>query len=173
MIALAAIVQGVDEGTMLDMPLDEAREAFALVQGLDSPPKPNRIRTCYNVGRWSLRVAQMQDITVAQWVDYQNYARAGIEEHTADILSVALVPAGKKYNEGYDMAALKRDLLEMPVCDALAVCFFFQKRYLKSMRRTLNFLVGLSIFRKGKEWKILRERALRERAQVSAMLRSL
>ena len=173
MIALAAIVQGTDEDTILNMPLDEVRPVFALVQGLDTQPKPSRIRKNYNVGRWRLRVAETKDLSVAQWVDYQNYARAGFEEHTADILSVALVPMGKTYNEGYDIDALKQDLRQMPVCDALAVCFFFQRRYLKSMRRTLNCLAGLATVKKGKEWKRLREKALREKREVSALLRSL
>lgn len=170
LIALAALIQGVDEETILTMPLDRVEPVFEAVQQLNEPPKRSRIRSHYQAGRWALKVTEAKDMTVAQWIDFQNYYRDDMEKHLADILSVALVPVGKKYNEGYDIDALKAALWDMPVGDALAVCFFFQKKWLKSMRRTLSCLAGWTAVKGQRE---LKETALRLRTEISAMLRSL
>ena len=169
-IAIAALLQGISEDELLNMPLDEAREAFALANSLDSPPKRSRIRQLYRVGAWTLRATEAKDMTVAQWVDFQTFGR-DMEKNIVEILSVALVPDKKTYNTGYDIEALKRDIRnKMMLPDALAVCFFFQRRWLKSMQRSLTYLVGWSSL---KGWKEQKKKALQSRREVSAMLRSL
>lgn len=169
-IAIAALLQGISEDELLNMPLDEAREAFALANSLDSPPKRSRIRQLYRVGAWTLRATEAKDMTVAQWVDFQTFGR-DMEKNIVEILSVALVPDKKTYNTGYDIEALKRDIRnKMMLPDALAVCFFFQRKWLKSMQRSLTYLVGWSSL---KGWKEQKKKALQSRREVSAMLRSL
>lgn len=169
-IALAALLKGISEDELLTMPLDEAREAFALANSLDSPPKRSRIRQLYRVGAWTLRATEAKDMTVAQWVDFQTFGR-DMEKNIVEILSVALVPDKKTYNTGYDIEALKRDIRnKMMLPDALAVCFFFQRKWLKLMQRSLTYLVGWSSL---KGWKEQKKKALQSRREVSAMLRSL
>lgn len=170
MVSLAAIVQGCDEDTILDMPLDKVRPIFARVQGLDNKPQRSKIRKHYQVGKWALLLTEADKMTVSQWIDFQNYYREDIDNHLEDILSVALVPIGKRYNEGYDIKELKEAIKGMPVCDALAVCFFFQKKWLKSMRFILTYLVGWTTMKGEKE---LRRKALETRREISAMLHSL
>lgn len=171
MIRLAAIVQGVSEDTILNLPLNQASEVFAMVWGLDTPPRRNKTRRIYQVGDWELKVTDANDMSVAQWVDFQTYGK-DMEKNMVEVLSCALVPKGKKYNDGYDIEKLKEDLKGLPVCDALAVCFFFQKRWLKSMRRILNYLVGWSAL-KGRKARPIMKAALQTRAEVSDTLRSL
>lgn len=171
-IAIAALLQGVSEDELLTMPLDEAREAFALANSLDTPPKRSRIRRLYQVGAWTLRATESKDMTVAQWVDFQTFGR-DMEKNIVEVLSVALVPNGKTYNEGYDIETLKRDIRnKMMIPDALAVCFFFQRKWLKSMQRNLNFLVGWTML-KGKKAKELNGKARQIQAEVYRLLRSL
>lgn len=169
-IALAALLQGISEDELLNMPLDEARKAFALANSLDSPPKRSRIRQLYHVGGWLLRATEAKDMTVAQWVDFQTFGR-DMDKNIVEVLSVALVPDGKKYNDGYDIEALKLDIRnKMMIPDALAVCFFFQRRFLRLMQRSLTYLVGWTTL---KGWKEQKEKALQTRAEISRMLRSL
>lgn len=169
-IAIAALLQGISEDELLNMPLEEAKEAFALANSLDSPPKRSRIRQLYRVGAWTLRATEAKDMTVAQWVDFQTFGR-DMEKNIVEILSVALVPDKKTYNTGYDIDELKRDIRnKMMLPDALAVCFFFQRKWLKSMQRSLTYLVGWSSL---KGWKEQKKKALQTRREVSAMLRSL
>lgn len=168
-IAIAALLQGVTEDELLDMPLAEAHEAFELAEQLNSRPKRARVRTIYRVGPWTLRATEAQEMSVAQWVDFQTYGRE-MEKHLVDILSVALVPEGKSYNDGYDIEKLKVDITnKMMIPDALAVCFFFQRRWLKSMHRILTFLVGWTSL---KGWKEPKEKAMEARREISALLHS-
>lgn len=172
MIRLAAIVKGVSEDTILNLPLAQAQEVFAQVWELNEMPHRNKVCKTYEIGGWKLHLTTKEKMSVAQWVDFQNYYREDFEGHLPEILSVALVPEGKKYNEGYDIGALIQTLRAFPVCDALAVCFFFQKKYLKSMQRTLTYLVGWSSL-KGKKGRQIRQAALQTRRQVSDILHSL
>lgn len=169
MVSLAAVVEGVDEKTILEMPLEKVGPVFERVQGLDTPPQKGKARSRYQVGKWLLRLTGAKDMSVAQWIDVQTYYR-DMDNHLADILSVALVPVEKRYNEGYDIEELKAALWSMYVKDALAVCFFFRRWWLKSMRRILTFLVGWSAV-KGQR-KLMRK-ALEVREEVSGLLRSL
>lgn len=169
-IAIAALLQGVTEDELLNMPLADAEKAFSLAAGLDTQPRRSRIRQLYRVGQWTLRATEAKDMTVAQWVDFQNYGK-DMEKHLVDVISVALVPDGKTYNTGYDIEELKKDIRNrMMIPDALAVCFFFQRKWLRSMQRSLTYLVGWTTL---KGWKEQKAKALQVRKEVSDMLRSL
>lgn len=170
MVALAAVVQGCDEDTILNMPLTEVAPVFELVHKLNRKPERNKVRKHYHVGRWNLQTSD-RGMNVAQWIDFQNYAREDFEAHLPDIMSVVLIPVGKRYNEGYDIAQLKEDLKKMTVADALAVSFFFRRKYLKSIRRMLTYLVGWTATKKGMREE--RRRSLELRREVSDMLSSL
>lgn len=169
-ISLAALLQGVDEDTILNMPLAQVQPIFARAMELNEQPQKAKPKKVYQVAGWTLRLTEGKDISVAQWVDFQNYGK-DMDNHLADMLSVVLVPKGKTYNEGYDIDKLKADLgARMTVPEALGVCFFFRRKWLKSMRRTLNFLVGWTLMKGQKE---LRRKAMRLQREVSDMLRSL
>lgn len=169
-ISLAALLQGVDEDTILNLPLAQVQPIFARAMELNEQPQKARPKKVYQVAGWTLRLTEGKDISVAQWVDFQNYGK-DMDNHLADMLSVVLVPKGKTYNEGYDIDRLKADLGAcMSVPEALGVCFFFRRKWLKSMRRTLNFLVGWTLMKGQKE---LRRKAMKLQREVSDMLRSL
>ena len=169
LVTIASILAGKSEEEILNAPLAEIQPLFVQVQHLNTPPKRSRLKRNYKVGKWALRVTDATSMNVAQWIDFQNYT-SDMFKNMAEILSVVLVPKDKTYNEGYDMEELKKELGQMLICDALAVCFFFQKRWLKSMRTTLTCLVGMGMRKKNKE---LMKRALEVRREVSALLSSL
>lgn len=64
-------------------------------------------------------------VTVAQFVDYQNYIR---EENPSfnKLLSVFFVPKGMEYNKGYDIKKVQDDLLELDICSVVTLAFFFE-----------------------------------------------
>ena len=106
MVSLAAIVQGVSEETILNLPLSQAQPVFDAVWGLNEHPKRSKYRSEYSFKGWRLKVADTRDMSVAQWVDFQTYGK-DTEKYLLDILSCALVPKGKKYNDGYDIGKLR------------------------------------------------------------------
>lgn len=169
MISLASILSGKSEEEILTSPLAEVQPYFAQVQELNSPPKRGRLKKNYKVGKWDLTVTDAVKLNVAQWIDFQTFAKDMVS-NMVKMLSVVLIPKGKNYNEDYDMSELQSALGEMKIPDAMAVCFFFQRRWLKSMRTTLTCLVGMGYRKKNKE---LMQRAIAVRKEVSALLSSL
>ena len=169
MIAVAAELAGVTYEELLNMPLEKAAELFEKANQLREEPRRGRLSTHYQVGNVILKLTPVKDLTIAQWVDFQTYGK-DMEKNIVEILSVVLVPEGKKYNEGYDMDMVKMGIRRyMHVPEAMAVCFFFQRALLRSIRHTLNFWCGWT-WMKGR--KDLTKRALEVRRKVSAILSS-
>ena len=54
------------------------------------------------------------------------------------MLSIFLVPEGKKYNTDYDIDEVKKDLEEFNVEDAMSVCDFFTSLFQVLYRRALK-----------------------------------
>lgn len=169
LLSLASILSGKSEEEILNTPLAEVQPYFSQVWELDTPPKRSRLKKNYKVGEWELTVTDATKLNVAQWIDFQTFSK-DFFGNMIQLLSVVLVPKGKNYNEDYDMSELQSALGEMKIPDAMAVCFFFQKRWLKSMRTTLTFLVGMGYRKKNKE---LMQRAIAVRKEVSVLLSSL
>ena len=78
-----------------------------------------------------------KDITTAAYIDFYNTGR-NIPDNLADMLSIFLVPEGKKYNTDYDIDEVKKDLEEFNVEDAMSVCDFFTSLFQVLYRRALK-----------------------------------
>lgn len=66
-------------------------------------------------------------VTVAQFIDYQNYVKENPIKYE-DVLSVFILPEGHTYNDGYDMGKVKEDILELPFVVVQKVAFFLGKQ---------------------------------------------
>lgn len=67
-------------------------------------------------------------ITVSQFIDYQNYLKQ-MDSHNMrfeKVLSVFFTPDGHTYNDGYDLAQLQNDLLELDMPTVMSLTFFFK-----------------------------------------------
>ena len=88
-------------------------------------------------------------VTVAQFIDYQNYVKQpelGLE----DLLSVFFLPKGcKDYNKDYDITKVKEDLLELPITVANSIGFFFGGQF-----KILFLLFRYSLIRQVKKMKM-------------------
>lgn len=67
-------------------------------------------------------------VTVAQFVDYQNYLKED-EVRLEKLLSVFFTPDGyKDYNVGYDIIKVQEDLLSLPIDVAQSIAFFLGRQ---------------------------------------------
>lgn len=68
-------------------------------------------------------------VTVAQFIDYQNYVR---EEKPSfeKLLSVFFIPKGMEYNKGYDIKKVQDDVKELDMCTISTLTFFFKVQFL-------------------------------------------
>lgn len=68
-------------------------------------------------------LGKIADMNVSQYIDFQTYYKNG--NNTKDILSVLLIPKGKKYGQ-YDINEVKEDIgKHLNIVDAYSICFFF------------------------------------------------
>lgn len=69
-------------------------------------------------------------LTAAQFIDYQNYLKEENKD-IAKILSVFFIPQGHKYNDGYDMAKVQKDIRTGLDIETVESAGFFFIRQLK------------------------------------------
>lgn len=84
----------------------------------------------------------MQKFSVAQYIDFQNFfpKRTQKTNYIGNILACFIVPKGKKYGEGYDVAQLVNKINDnVDILTSNEIIFFFLKQYLYSMKVMLTF----------------------------------
>lgn len=65
-------------------------------------------------------------ITTAQYIDYDNYIKK--DESYDKILSVFFIPNNHKYNDGYDIEEVLKDIRQLPITVVVSECFFFERQ---------------------------------------------
>lgn len=87
-------------------------------------------------------VSDLQNFSVAQYVDFQNYPKD--EHHLAENLSTFVIPKGKKYGEGYDVEETISDFNKyMDISTAITLQNFFMRKLLTYIKDILHSLVQL------------------------------
>lgn len=71
---------------------------------------------------------KLNEVTASQFIDFNNYM-SGNEYKYEDVLSVFVIPDGHKYNDGYDIEAVKADILNMPMTNIFGLAKFFFQQY--------------------------------------------
>lgn len=96
------------------------------------------IRKSYDLnGRRYVTNANLQEFTVARYMDFVNQSKTGKWER---ILSTVLIPEGKEYGE-YDMDRVYLDILSMSIVDAYAVFNFFRVQFIVCTKTMKDFSV--------------------------------
>ena len=137
---VAALLANIPYGDLLMMPLDKVREIMDNTEFLLHPPVPAKARNKYTInGRTYTLFKDPGEMTVAQFIDFQQIYREGFDKMPGELLSIFLVPKGHVYNDGYDKQEQLEDMLSLNICDALGIKDFFTRRCLKSIGRIRMF----------------------------------
>lgn len=137
---ILAVLSGLTEDEVLDLPLEDYMRGVRASAFLQNEPSNKfKVRKSYECGGFCLvPVRDFRDITAAQYIDFQGFAKDG-RGNFVELLSCLLVPEGKRYGEGYDVAAVHSAIRgHMNVPDGLSLHAFFLDLLAKSMRRTLS-----------------------------------
>lgn len=176
-VAKTAILCGCDEQEIWDLPMDAASELFKKTAwtgefDFDKDVKFKKLK----VGKYVCRVdTDMQRFTVGQYFDFTSYWNTENKgENLENLLTVFLVPEGKKYGQDYDVADLKEEITwNLPMTVAQSVCFFFLKELVSSIKVSLIFL-DYQIDRMERKASPEAKAELKDkRAQLTALLSSL
>lgn len=126
---ILAVLAGVEVDVIEDLPIHKFSSLLPNIEFLhNDPPKCNHQDTYDINGRKYCLSANITDITTAQYIDYQSY----MKEENPDlckITSVFLIPDGHKYNDGYDIEQVWKDVGDMLYIDVMALAFFLRKQY--------------------------------------------
>lgn len=172
-VRILALLSGTSDDEILNMPIADYQRAVVASDFLQREYQPSgRCASSYKVGGYDLRpFADWTKMTAAQFIDYQTYAGKGTEPHIVEIVSVVLVPAGKKYGDGYDVADVQRAIRDnLSVADVLDIVAFFFSQYAAFLKDSLTYLKRRALKMKDGTEK---ETALKQVRLMEARLQSL
>ena len=118
-----AIMEAVFGEDVLDLPLKDFNEKCKELQFLQKEiPNDLHVKDIKVNGREYYFDGLLGKITTAQYIDFQNFQKNNDEQKS---FSVFIIPKGHKYNDGYDMEQVFKDILDMPVPILFSASFFF------------------------------------------------
>lgn len=122
-VGFVALFNNMTEDDVLAMPLDEFKERMKELAWMNVPPEIEQPKEEYTInGKQYVLTMNFHKLTTAQYIDFQSYTKS---EDYSQMLSVFLIPKGKKYGEGYDVFEVQQDLKQMPVGEVLGLMGFF------------------------------------------------
>ena len=142
-VAVLAILTGKAEKEVTALPLPEYIALVPKADFLFTEPQPSKIASRMRVrhidigGLRLVPTTDLRKLTTAQYIDFQTLIQQKAE--IPQLLSCFLVPEGKTYNEGYDIADVHDALANhLTVPDALALRAFFLRSFSNSMDSILT-----------------------------------
>lgn len=122
----------------VNLPLTELKKYSGSLEFLNKEVPVVNIKAQYKINGVTYNSNfNLAQVTAAQFIDYQNYIGT---EHFEDYLSVFFIPEGHKYNDGYDIEQVKKDLLELDFPTVKSVAFFFTIFLAKLQNSFLSYL---------------------------------
>lgn len=141
-VKIISILTGKTEDEILNLPITDYKTLSGKIGFLEQEVnKMQRIAKCYKLTRFELiPVTDIKKVITAQYIDFQTFHQAGMEEHFVEILSCLLVPKGKKYNQDYDILEVQDAIRkELNVYDAISLYAFFMISCRESIKGMLTF----------------------------------
>lgn len=135
MIGISEVVFG---DSITELPLSEYTKKLKELDFLKTELPNTHIVKSVTVNGRSYKVdGLLGNITAAQYLDYTNHLKSN---DMAKLLSVFLIPAGHKYNDGYDMIQVINDMGSLPIDIVNSTAFFFIKQYNRFIKIFLSSL---------------------------------
>ena len=131
---LVAVLCDTTLDDILDRPLQDVKEMIARTKFLETKPKVRLVRDEYRLGDTTyVFKPDYTDITVNQYIDFVNTPKD--TAHISELLSVFLIPKGRKYGQGYNLQKAVQDIDQyMGYEDANSLSAFFLGRWLLYVR---------------------------------------
>lgn len=138
-LAMLAVLCDADIQEIENLPLTEFSRLLKQTDFITKMPKVD-IKDKYVINGKKYNVCLgVNKMTTAQYIDYQTFGK-DIEGNLKNLVSVFLIPEGKKYGE-YDLEEVIDELYNnMPIADAYSVCFFFTLQLQSLTKVTLSYL---------------------------------
>jgi hypothetical protein len=121
-----AILSDMDVDDVLNLPLGAYNHLLQKTGFLMEQPKTRIIADRYRLGGMDLDVMlNLKNMTAGQYIDYQHFIKDP-EKYMVELLSVFLIPRGKKYGDGYEIMDVHKVIREhLSIVDAVSMSAFF------------------------------------------------
>lgn len=138
-IAVIAVLSDLTEDEVLNLPLSQFAELNKATVFLTQLPQKRLMADKYILGDTEFKVLiNLTQMTAGQYIDYQTYVKDP-DNNLVQIISIFLIPKGKKYNEDYDMAEVHKLIREhLSIVDAMSISAFFLLLSEISIKTTLT-----------------------------------
>lgn len=172
-VKIISVLTDMAEEDILNLPIQQYKELAAKSRFLEVAPRnPSRLAESYRIGGFELiPVMDMRKVTTAQYIDFQTFHQAGMDEHFVEILSCLLVPKGKKYNQDYDIIKVQdaiRD--ELNVLEGGSLYAFFLISCRESIKDMLTY--SLQEAKRIKNPEKRKEMEMKIQEQMDLLMRS-
>lgn len=139
--ALIAVLSDQEPDEVLNLSLTEYKARVDSLRFLLESPVKAPIKNRYRIGNMELDLcADLSKLTAGQYIDYQTFIK-DVEKNMVELLSVFLIPKGKKYGD-YDMGEVHEAIREnLSICDALGLSAFFLALSQALIESTLTSLI--------------------------------
>lgn len=149
-VQVLSILTNSSESDILNLPIGEYKALVAASSFLEKPIEDihTRLAKSYIVGGFELiPTTDYRKVTAAQYIDYQTFSKAGVDQYPCEIVSCFLVPKGKHYADGYDVAEVQKAIREeMSVAEVMELLAFF---FVWLLASTNNILISSRKLLKG------------------------
>ena len=138
---LLSCITDIEIEDLLDMPLVRYNHLLQNITFVYEEIPKTMVATKYMLGGVTFEVMlNMEKMITAQFIDYQNYIK-DVNANLVPLLSIFLIPKGKKYNDGYDIVEMQRIIRDnLCIVDAAALTAFFLKWYESLLKVTVSSL---------------------------------
>lgn len=141
-IQLVSILSDMTEDEVGNLGLTDYKKLNEKLVFLTEMPVQKMVADKYKIGGFELEtMLAVDNMTVSQYVDYQTFIKDP-DKYLVELLSIFLIPKGKKYNEGYDIIEVQKAIRDnLSIVDATALSAFFLLWYQSLTKATLTFLI--------------------------------
>lgn len=121
---IANIIYGFD---ITELPIAEYKQKIKALEFIATLPDKEKLASNYTINGVKYNTkADLGSIQANQFIDFQNYVK---KQDMIGCISCFFIPDGHKYNDGYDMIKVKKDVGQLPITSANALTFFFKTQY--------------------------------------------
>ena len=140
-VKLISVLADLDEDAVGNLSLVGFKRYNQKLEFLLNEPPKRMIADKYKLGGYEFNtMTNIQDMTVSQFIDYQTFVKDP-DRYLVELLSVFLIPKGKKYNDGYDIIDVQRVIRSnISIVDAMSLSAFFLLLYQSLTKAILTSL---------------------------------